>query len=95
MRGGDEQRPPVRPAEHAGEAAAVERDCLQYFAALAHARAAFVGDVGVPDSPFRVEADAVGAAVAEVGPDAAVRQVAVGGYGEGGQPVPPPRANAM
>ena len=66
MRGDDEQRPPVRPAEHAGEAAAVERDCLQNFAAFAHAHAAFVGDVGVPDSAFRVEADAVGAAVAEV-----------------------------
>ena len=65
MRGGDEQRRPVRAAEHAGEAAAVERDCLQYFAAFAHAHAALVGDVGVPDRAFRVEADAVGDAVAE------------------------------
>ena len=29
MRGGDEQRTPFRPAEHASAAAAVERECLQ------------------------------------------------------------------
>jgi hypothetical protein len=39
----------------------------------------------VPNSAFRVEADAVGAAVAKVGPDTAVRQVSLGAYGEGGQ----------
>ena len=69
---GHEQRSPIGAAEHAGEAAAVELDRLQHLAALAHAHAALVADVAVPDGSLGVEADAVGVVV-DLGPRPSVR----------------------
>src|SRR6478672_12922882 len=69
------QRSPVGAPEHAGEAAAIEIDRLQDLAALANAHAALVGDVSVPDGVLRIEADAIGNAVAEIGPHASLRKV--------------------
>src|SRR5215213_9019791 len=66
--GHHEQRAAVRAAERAGEAPAVELDRLEHLAALANAHTALVGDVSVPDRVLRVEADAVGETVSEVGP---------------------------
>src|SRR6478735_21383 len=57
--GHDAERPPVVAAEHAREAAAVDVDRLEHLAALAHAHAAAVRHVGVPDRAGLVEADAV------------------------------------
>jgi hypothetical protein len=51
---------------------------------FADAHAALVGDVAVPDGLISVEADAVGKTVAPVGPDASIRQAAVGGDVERG-----------
>ena len=47
--GGDHvQRRTVRPAKHAGEAAAVERDRREHLAALGHPYAVLVWHVGIP-----------------------------------------------
>jgi hypothetical protein len=81
-----EQRSVVRAPEHASEAPAVEMDCLQHLPAFADAHATPVGHVCIPDGVFGVEADAVGDAVAEVGPHAPVRQAPVRGDVEGGEP---------
>jgi hypothetical protein len=70
------------------EAASVSLRGLQDLAALGDAHAAAVGHVGAPDCTLGVEADAVGHAVAEVGPHAAARQAAVGGDREARQPRP-------
>src|SRR6266705_1220231 len=51
---------PIRATQHAGEAATIEIDGLQYLAAFADAHAMFGGHLGVPDGIFRIEADAVG-----------------------------------
>src|SRR5215218_1692252 len=80
-----EQSSSVCPSECAGEAAAVELDRLQHLAAFADADAALVGDVAVPHCAVGVEADAVGDALSELGPDPAVREAAVGGDVEGGE----------
>jgi len=74
-----EQRSQARAAKRAGEAAAVEVDRLQHLTTLANAHAAPVGNVRVPDGAVGVEADAVGDAVAEVGPHPPVGQAAVSG----------------
>src|SRR5262249_8328874 len=77
-----EQRPAVLAPEHAGEAGLVELDPLEHLAALADAPArglALVHD-RAPDGALRVQADAIAfARTAEVGPDAAVPEAAVGG----------------
>src|SRR5207253_204637 len=65
-----EERRSLVAAERTGEAAAVELDRLQHFGALADADAALAGDVAEPDRAVGVEADPVGDAVAEVGPEA-------------------------
>ena len=86
--GDDVEGAPVVVAEHAGEAAAVGGHGLQHLAALGDADAALVGDVGVPDRALGVEADAVGrGALAEVGPDPPVDEVARVGDRERGEPV--------
>ena len=69
---------PSDPAEHAGEAAAVDLDDLEHLAALGDADAAAVGHVGVPDGTLGIDADPVGGGVAQVRPDPPVRQRAVG-----------------
>ena len=69
-----EQRSIVHASEHASEAAAVEVDRLQHLTAFANAHAMLVGDVRVPDGVLCVEANAVGEATVEVGPNAPVRQ---------------------
>src|SRR2546422_10350128 len=73
-----EQRSPVRPPEHAGEAAPVEVDRPQHLATLANTHALLVGDVPVPDGVLSIQAYAVGDAAVEVGPQPTVRQAAVG-----------------
>src|SRR5206468_12575665 len=73
----EKQRALTRAPEHAGEAAAVKVDRLQHLTTLADAHAPFVGNVAVPDRVVAIEADAVGDAVAEVGPDAPLRQTPV------------------
>jgi len=85
LRRDDEQRATIRPTQHAGEAPAVELDGLQHFAAFAHAHAALVRHVGIPDRALGIEADAVGRTVSEVGPHAAMVQAAVGRDVEGGE----------
>ena len=65
----------VDAAEHAGKAATISIDCLQRFATFANANAAFVRNGRVPDSVLGIEADAVRCTVAEVGPDASVREL--------------------
>src|SRR5262245_4366213 len=72
-----EQRAAIVPAQHAGEAAAVEADSLKHLAALTHAHATLVRDVGVPHGACGVDADTVRHAVAELRPGAPVRQSAV------------------
>jgi hypothetical protein len=52
-------------------------DRLQYLATFANAYAALVGHVPVPDGLLCVEADAIGGAVLEVGPQPTVREAAV------------------
>src|SRR3982075_59578 len=54
-----DQRSPVRAAEHAGEAAAVDVDRLQYLSTFPDAHAVLVSDVRVPGGALRVQADAV------------------------------------
>jgi hypothetical protein len=73
----EKQRPPVGAPEHAGEAAAIEIDRLQYFPALANAHAPLVGNVSVPDGVLCIEADTIGNAVAELSPHPPVRKVTV------------------
>jgi DNA-binding transcriptional LysR family regulator len=75
-------------AEHAREAAAVKVDRLQYMTAFADADAPFVGDIAVPDRVIGIEADAVGDAVAEVGPHTPRRQTSVRADVEGSEPLP-------
>src|SRR5579863_3849580 len=76
---------PVRPAQRAGKAAAIENDRLENLAAFANPNAAFIGHVGVPNCAFGVERDAIRNAVAEIGPDAPVREAAVSADVEGGE----------
>src|SRR5215207_5827580 len=80
-----EQRPTVGAAEHGREARAAEVDPFEHFTALADA-GAVVCHVRArgPDAAVRVEADAV--RPDPVGPDATVRQGAVAGDVEGGEP---------
>src|SRR5438067_805784 len=73
----EEERPPIDAPEHAREAAAVEFDGLEHFTPFADAHAPLVRDVRVPDGAVRVDANAVGGAVTEVGPHAPVRQATV------------------
>jgi hypothetical protein len=83
---GQEQGSPIRTAEHAGEAAAIEVDDLQDLAARAHAHAATAPDVAVPHGTLGIQADAVGV-VGDLGPGPAVGQATVGGDAEGGEPL--------
>ena len=76
LRGDDVQRAAVSAAEHAGEASSVDVDRLHHRAAFAHAHTSAVGHVGVPDRAVDIDADAVGRAIAQVGPQPPVRQVA-------------------
>src|SRR5262245_501684 len=82
-----EQRSVVRAPEHASEAPPVKVDRLQHLTAFADAHATPVGHVSVPDCVVRVEADAVGNAVPEACPHAAVRQPSVHGNVEGCEPL--------
>ena len=80
-----EQRPPVRPAEHTGEAATIELDHLQHLASFAYPHATLVRHVGVPDRLLGVHADPVGRTITRIGPDPAIRQATVRGNVEGAQ----------
>src|SRR4029450_12605017 len=82
----NEQRFLVSAAEHAGKAATISIDCLQHLATFADAPAALVRNVRVPDRSVGIEADTVGSAFVEVGPDASVRQGAVRSDVECGKP---------
>jgi len=82
----NEQRFPVGTAKHARETAAISIDRLQRLATFADADATFVRNVGVPDRAIGVEADAVGNARAEIGPDSSVRQTAIQSDVECGDP---------
>src|SRR5258708_26382059 len=67
--GHDEQCPAVAPAEHAREAAAVDRDVVEHYATLGDTSASLTGNAGVPDRTFGVGADAVrGRPGPEIGP---------------------------
>ena len=68
-----EQRTPLNAPEHASEAAAVKRDCLQHLTALANTHASLIGNVAVLDGMVGINADAVRHAIAEVGPHTPVR----------------------
>src|SRR5215813_9904636 len=68
----NEQRFPVATAKHACETAAISVDCLQHFATFADTDTALVRNVCVPDSALSIEADTVGNAVTEVGPNLSV-----------------------
>ena len=87
LSGAYEQGRAVIAAEHAGERAAVELHAIEHLATLADAHATTIADVGVPDRSFRVEADAVWRVVADLCPDAPVRQWAVDVDVERGEPV--------
>jgi hypothetical protein len=63
--------------EHASEAAAVKLDGLQHFPAFANAHATLVWDIAIPNGVFGVEANAIGDAAVEVGPNPPVRKAAV------------------
>ena len=76
-RGDDVETRGAAATEHAGEAAAVEGDGVEHLAALGDPDAALVRHVGVPGGAVGVEADAVGIAVAEVGPDPPIGEGAV------------------
>ena len=52
--------------------------CVQDLAALGDAYAVLGADVGVPDHPIGIEADAVGVVVAKRRPHSSVRQRGVG-----------------
>jgi hypothetical protein len=75
--GRDEQRRSVGAAEHAGEPAAVQFNALEDRSSFSDADAPPVGHIGVPDSIFRVDADTIRDALAEVGPPASVGQSTV------------------
>ena len=83
-----EQGPAILTAKHAGEAGLLELDPLPDLTTLENAparRTALVHD-GAPDGPFDVEADAIALTrSAEVGPDTAIGEAAVGGDVEGGE----------
>src|SRR5205807_2376719 len=78
-----EQRPLVSASECASEATTIQVDRLQYLATFANTHATLVGDIAVPDGVFRVEANAVRDAVAQLGPNPPLRQAAVGRNVEG------------
>src|SRR5262249_24076186 len=73
-------------SERASDAAAIKFDPLQHLPSFANAHATFVGDIGVPDGALGIEADAVGDAVAKVGPHSPPGQVAVHGDVESREP---------
>src|SRR5262249_35004731 len=70
-----EQRPVVQAPKHASEASAIKIDSLQHLTAFANAHTTLVRHVCVPDRVVRIEADAVGNAVAQASPHPPVRQV--------------------
>src|SRR5918994_6228786 len=72
----DEQRPPVRTAEHARERTPVQLDRLQHLAALSDTNAGVPGEHLRPHRALGVEAVAVRPDA--FGPYPPVRQVAVG-----------------
>src|SRR5207237_3808087 len=82
-----EERFPVRTAKHASKAASVELDCLQHLTTLANPHAPHVRNVGVPDSILRVDANAIGDATVEAGPQPPIRQTPVGADVEGRESV--------
>src|SRR5271166_839957 len=84
-RSGDVKRAAVWASQHTGEPAATKRHLVQYLAAFADAAAVGVGYVGVPDRSTCIDADAVGRP-AQIGPDAAAGQSAVGSDVEGAEP---------
>src|SRR5260370_13996269 len=69
----------VRPSEHAGEASTVKVDCLQHISTLAHAHAAFVGNVCVPDGLGGIDTNAVRNTVSEIGPHPPVLETSICG----------------
>src|SRR5437899_2981264 len=87
LRDEHEQRLAVLAAEHARKAKLVELDPLQDLAALADAHAAWhaIREGRRPDGALRVHADAI-TTLAELGPDAPVRQAAIRGDIEGREP---------
>jgi hypothetical protein len=72
--GAHKQGRAVIAAEHAGERAAVELHSIEYLDTLADAHAITIADIGIPDRPFSVEADAVWRVVPDLCPDAPIRQ---------------------
>src|SRR5258705_3748499 len=72
-----EQRFAVDAPEHASKTSAVKVDSLQHLTTFANTHTTLVGDVAVPAGAFGGQANAVGDAVAEIGPHSLVRQAAL------------------
>jgi hypothetical protein len=68
-----EQRSPVHAPKRASETAAVQIDRLQHLTAFSNAHATPVRNIPVPESAFCVQADAIGHAIDENGPNPPVR----------------------
>src|SRR5262245_15335772 len=62
----------VCASKHAREASAVKIDRLDHLSAFADADAALVGNVCVPDTTVGIQADTIGNAIAEVGPNSSI-----------------------
>ncbi len=86
LRGQHEQRAAVVAAEHARIARLAGVDHLEHLAALRDQRALRRDRVRDPDIAVRIERDAVGHARRQIGPEATIRQRAVGADVERGQP---------
>src|SRR5690606_29980215 len=82
----DEQPRFVATAERTGEGAAIDLRGRQHLTALADTDTVPVPDVGVPDGPLVIEADAVRMVARRLRPDSPVSQAPVAGDVVGGDP---------
>src|SRR2546421_7461827 len=85
--GDDEERLSISSAEHTREASAIELDRLEYLSPFTDAHAPLVSHVGVPESPFGIEANPVRMICARFCPDSSMGEAAVRFYSKGREPI--------
>ena len=62
----------VSTAKHTREAPTIQLERLEHLSPFTHTNATLVTDVGVPESPFVIEANAVRMICAGLGPDSPI-----------------------
>jgi hypothetical protein len=82
-----EQRLAVSSAEHTREASTIQLDRLEHLSPFTHAHAMLASHVGVPESPFGIEANPVRMICTRLGPDSPMGEAAVGGNSKGREPI--------